>query len=178
MGFFDLFKRKPVLPPDDEDGPSVHYALAHLALRHMALAEPLQTLAILASPEAEKFLALLLEDVAEKCEVRANFKASAIQVHRLRVNDFPCAILEFPQPQNTTEAFMVALVVMLDASTEDISETEEVEARYFTLEKGFTMTDEPRTVLGEWTHESHINYGDGPPADLKSFVEALERHLE
>jgi hypothetical protein len=37
----------------------------------------------------------------------------------------------------------------------------------------------PYTVLGEWTADgTHVNYGDGPPADdLSGFVAAVARYL-
>ncbi len=52
-------------------------------------------------------------------------------------------------------------------------------ARYFTLERGIGWSDQPRTVFCEWTAEGqHSNYGDGPPATVPEFAEAIEARLE
>ncbi|MGC3968466.1 MAG: hypothetical protein QM775_14145 [Pirellulales bacterium] len=180
--------QKPAVPQTDEDaefaalldadgGPSFEYALAHLALRGVALEEPLGFLGVVASPDAEKFLTSIITRVAETCKCRPPFGAKQIRVHKMRVKNYPCAILEFPPPRETTEAFMVACVVPMNPQ-QDLREGEAVKGRYFTLEKGYVLPgDPPRTVLAEWDEHAHSNYGDGPPAEPRAFAAALEKLL-
>lgn len=187
MGIFDFFKSKPDRPadtrpvsptlPSEDDGPTFEYVLAHLALRHLALGNPLQFLGVLASPDAKDFIQSVIDDVVEKSQCPATFDAASVNAHPTRIHSFPCAILEFPPPEKMAEAFMVALVVFLDLNEGEPSDLESVEARYFTLEKGFTSTNEPRTVLCEWTEESHLNYGDGPAPTVEEFIAALGNHI-
>lgn len=175
MGIFDLFKRKTPRPSDEGDGPEPDYVMAHYALRALALADPLRFLALVGSPEAGRFVEALLKDVAEKCGRPTSYEAGDVQIHTLRVHDYPCAVIEFPAPREPAEAFMVAVVAPVDVDGEPLADTLKVTGRYFTLEKGVTFTKEPRTVLAEWTDESHINYGDGPAARVVPFVAAIEK---
>ena len=177
MGLFDFLKRKPPAPPE-VDGPSLHYAFAHYALRQLALSDPLRFLAIAASPDAQRFIDSVIQDVAEQCGYKPSFDAASVRIHPTRVNTFPCAVIELPKPKEIAEAFMVALVVQIDTSSEQPPDANEIRARYFTLEKGYSLSNEPRTVLAEWDTEGHSNYGDGPDPTVKSFVTALAGHVE
>jgi hypothetical protein len=192
MGFFDLFKRKPKPEPEDDfpeefleqESAKIrchHYTMAHVALRSVAFAQPLGFFGILASEEAENFLGELLESVTEECqerERRPDFKAADLQVHTGRVGNYPCVVIEMPEPRGTTEAFFVGAVLLVELA-EDEEPPENPELRYFTLEKGMQMEEmQPRTVFCEWTAEgSHLNFGDGPPATVKDFTAAIEEHL-
>ena len=178
MGIFDFLKRKPKPPGESKsNGPSPHYAFAHYALRHIALSGPLQFLAVTASPESDQFFNSVLDDVAKQCGRKASFDASSISIHPTRVNNFPCVIVELPEPAEMAEAHMVALVALIDISSEQLPDMDKVPARYFTLEKGFSLSNEPRTVLAEWDHESHANFGDGPEATAEAFAATLAKHV-
>jgi hypothetical protein len=188
MGLFDFFRRKPKpdpVPtpaesfPDDLDAPRCHhYTLAHVALRQVALSQPLAFLGVLASPEATRFLSDLLRQVTANCrgrEDRPDFAVDDITVYTLRAGKYPCAVIEMPRPRATAEAHMVAAVVLADLSGQPPGENPPV--RYFTLEKGMTFGGPPRTVLCEWNDEAHMNYGDGPPAEVPAFVAAVAAKL-
>lgn len=186
MALFDFFRRKPQTPPPhkseeaDLDTPRCHhYTLAHQALRSIALEEPLAFLGILASPDAQRFLADLMQSVSEHCkahEPQPDFSVQELVVHRMRLGRYPCAVIEMPPPRAITEAFFVAAVLLADPS--EGMPPQEVTLRYFTLEKGMTLEGPPRTVLCEWTAEgSHVNYGTGPEPRLEAFAEAVERML-
>jgi hypothetical protein len=175
MGLFDFLKRKND-PPQDE-GPSPHYVFAHYALRQLALSSPLNFLAMMASPDANGFLDSILDQVAERCGQRPAFDHSAIKIHPLRVKQFPCAILELPEPKEIAEAFMVALVVPFDASSSEPPDADALTGRFFTLEKGETLDGQPRTVFAEWDEEGHSNYGDGPVVDVEAFCEAISSRV-
>ena len=158
----------------EEDGPSADYVLAHYALRQIALSEPLQMLAILASPDANRFIDNVMQDVAEQCGKPNTFDSDSVRIHPTRVNDYPCAIIEFPEPEEIAEAHLVAVVGLIDMSAQEPpDDSAELNARYFTLEKGMSLNDEPRTVLAEWNSETHSNYGDGPPATAADFAAAI-----
>jgi hypothetical protein len=157
-----------------------HYAMAHYALRMFALKNPLQCLAVLASPKAQQFLADVLEAVAKDCATRGerpDFTAADLKIHTQTVAEYPVAIVEFPTPVAITEAFMTGVVLLAKpADGEERART--TPGRYFTLEKGFSFeSQEDRTVLGEWTTNAHSNYGTDPAATVEAFLVAIEGHL-
>jgi hypothetical protein len=181
VGFFNFFRRKQrsAAAAGDLDEPRCHhYALAHYALRSVAHKRPLGFLGILASPDAKRFLADLLESVAEHCAARQpagqggpDFSVADLTVHKVRVGPYPCTIIEMPRPRATTEAYFVA-AVLLARLDQEMPEPEQVKLRYFTLEKGFVLGGPPRTVLCEWTEEgAHVNYGVGPTPRLEALVQ-------
>lgn len=172
MGLFNFLKRKQPPPPAD-DGPSPEYMFAHVVLRQIALDDPLQFLAAIASPAAEEVIDSLLKIVAEECGRPAPFGPADIAIHTIRVNDFPCAVIELPEPRELAEAHFVALTATVDMSDGEPPGNEPVPARYFTLEKGIGLDDQPRTVLCEWNTSTHMNYGDGPPPTVDDFAEAI-----
>ena len=172
MGLFDAFKGKRAQTSDD--GPSPHYALAHHALRQLALENPLVFLAVLASPDAKEFLAKVLADVCEACDRQPTFSADEIKIHSIKVQEYPCVVLEFPEPRECAEAHMVALVLPANEQQLRSKDSKSLSGRYFTLEKGFSLEGHaPRTVLAEWTEQSHENYGDGPKVDVGALGNAL-----
>jgi hypothetical protein len=177
MGLFDFLRRKQPQPKREGKGPSPDYVLAHYALRQIALSDPLRFLAIIASPDANRFIDAVMQDVAEKCGRPATFKSDAVKCHRLRVGNFPCAMIEFPEPREMAEAYLIALVVLIDTSIAEPPATTKVSARYFALEKGFTLSNEPRTVLAEWSANTHGNLGDGPVPSVEAFAAAIAQHL-
>lgn len=176
MGLFDFLKRKQPPPPKD-NGPAPDYVFAHYALRQIAFSDPLRFLAIAASPEAGDFVNAVLKDVAEQCGQQTTFDAASVKIHPVRIKGFPCAVIELPEPREIAEAFMVALVALIDTSSNEPPDPDSVRGRYFTLEKGFSLSSEPRTVLAEWDMTSHSNYGDGPPATVEAFSAALAGHV-
>jgi hypothetical protein len=177
MGLFDMFKSKNSANTD-HSGPSADYMLAHYALRQLALDSPVQMLGLLASPEASQFLTELLHDVEKQLGHKASFTADQIQVHPCRIGEYPCAIVEFPTPQKMAEAYMVAIIAVLDPQDNLPEDLSTVEARYFTLEKGFSTDGSDRTVLCAWDKTAHKNYGDGPEAKPAAFAAALEAALQ
>lgn len=176
MGIFDAFKRKP--EKSDDSRPSADYMLAHYALRQLSLNSPLQMLSLLASPDAPKFLQELLQDVEKQVGHKASYTSEKIKIHPCRIGIYPCAIVEFPAPQKMAEAFMVAIVALLDPDEELPKDLSAVQARYYTLEKGFSMDGSDRTVLCEWDDTAHRNFGDGPEATPAAFAQALETVMQ
>jgi hypothetical protein len=162
-------------PSFDREPRCAHYTLAHYALREASLSDPLLYLAILASPQRQMFLEKLLESVVESCaeQNEPDFAASDLKVHCLRINRYPCAIVELPPPRAFAEAFFTALIACVDPSG-PIPDRSSVNAHYYTLECGVSMDGSPRTVLAEWTRDgTHNNFGDGPAPTLDDFVTRL-----
>lgn len=197
MGFFDFFRRKRPTPPapreivDDtvEDEPPLrceHYTLAHIALRTVAHNDPLAFLGALASPAATSFLAEMVQSVRKHCGERTRDEVSGAEyelpvddltVHKVRAGRCPCAVIEMPVPRAIAEAHFVAAVLLTDwHPPEPVPDV--VDMRYFTLERGTRIDGSPRTVLCEWSAEgTHINYGDGPEANVEAFTRAIENLL-
>lgn len=191
MGWFDWLKNlfRPHSQPSSEafdkdqinQPRCMHYAFAHLGLRSLAFDDPLRCLAILSSDDSRKFLAYLLRSVEQHCQTRGDqldFGLEDIVVHSVRMGRFPCSVVQMPEPRGITEAYFVALVLMIDPDAESLPDKPEL--RYFTLEKGFNVGGgPPRTVLCEWTADgTHANYGDGPPPELRAFLEAVAGRLK
>lgn len=174
MGIFDFLNRGKAPPPDDDEGPSTHYALAHLALRGFALAQPVPFLAIAASPDAGRLIQDLINDVEKACRRPMGFGADAVKLHPVRVKTFPCVVVELPPPTQLAEAHMTALIANIDLAGGERPDPTSVTGRYFTLEKSIRQSG---TMLGEWTTSEHRNYGEGPRPTVEEFVAALAAHV-
>ena len=176
MGLFDFLSKKKEPEPE---GPSANYVFAHYALRQIALREPIEFLSIASSPEVQSFYQSVLEQVSESCGNQPSFSASELKTHLKKVNDFPCIVIEFPEPQALAEAHLIGIVVKVKLSSGAFADDPtQVVSRYFTLEKSITITNLPRTVLGEWRDQEHSNYGDGPEPDVDAFVAVLADYVK
>lgn len=186
MGLFDWLRGKPsqVAPEADDPSPEPrmdHYVFAHYALRSVALADPLQCLAILASERGTRFLYDLLKAVTEEegpTGGQPRFRADEFDVVPTRFGDYPGVVIAMPRPRAITEAHFVALVLLDDLSDPDAVH-EHIPARYFTLEKGMSLDASPRTVLCEWTATGqHANFGTGPEPTTEAFTAAITQRIE
>lgn len=190
MGMFDLFRRLfHKKKPDSTHAASIHiehdrprshhYTFAHLALRQLAYESPVECVGTLLSPQGTDLLCQVWESVDEYCKERG--ETSTIQprefvIHPDRVGEYPCVVLEMPEPWHMTEAHYVALI--LKAVTQEELASPDLELLYFTLEKGSDLEGNPRTVFCAWNEAgSHLNFGDGPPPKLEAFIDHLEEHL-
>jgi hypothetical protein len=156
----------------------VHYALAHHALRSVALDDPFYYLGVLASPEARKFLKHLLQQCVAHSPpgTPLEFTADDLKVHTGRVGGYPCAIVELPEPVAMPEAYFTAAVLL--AEFVDVNDPKNAPVRYFTLEQSFDLEGHPCAMMCEWTKEgTHSNFGGGPPPQLGEFVKAIEHLL-
>lgn len=75
-------------------------------------------------------------------------------------NRHTIVLIQFPKPEQISEAFFSAILVEPDNSY-----------RYFTLEKTFEENGNgiPRTVLGEWNNGNHVDLGSGSLPDIEDF---------
>jgi hypothetical protein len=160
--------------------PRPHYMFAHHALRQVGMRDPLFLLQVLPSPNGGRFLADLLGQVAQHAGVEPDFTADQVSFRGFRVAGRPAAVLQLPPPQEVGEAWFVALVVDVDLSQEPAADAPPPPARFFTLEHGTHFsTNEPRTVLCEWTAAgAHRNFGDGPAPELRAFLGRVEALIQ
>ena len=153
-----------------------HYIFPHVVLRQFAFSSPYMCMGALGAAEGQGLLTDMLAAVAEFCAQDGEamtLAADQIRMHSLKVNRKPCLIVELPEPQAATEVFFVGIVLTppLGDTAADLADSQ---VRYFTLEKGYQSDGNVHTVLCEWTADNkHLNYGDGPPASVKTFAEAL-----
>lgn len=165
-----------------------HYYFAHAALKELAFEDPERLVIAMAAPEAETFLTELWEAVGKDVASMAVQQqqggesdpqivpAEGLEAIPARVASRPAALVRLPEPRATTEAYFVA-VVLNHELTEPVKPAPEPEVFYFTLEKGFSTDGSLRTVFCEWDETSHKNFGDGPPADPRRFLDHVAAHL-
>lgn len=131
-----------------------HYVFGHVALRQVATADPDRFLAVFEGPDGGEFVRDLWLDVGRSVPPDDRIPDFGLSVGLHEVAGRTVVLVRCPEPEGTTECHLIAIV--------DV----EGGLRYLTLEKGFSLGDDPveRTVLCEWVGERHCNYGDGPPA--------------
>jgi len=106
----------------------------------------------------------LLENVWREVATTAGVATDGSLVIRATVHD--CAgrsvvIITPPKPAHLTEAHLIGVV--LDRNDSSF-------LRYVVLEHGSDENAQPYTTVGEWTADSHINYGDGPNPTEEAFL--------
>lgn len=161
------------------DGPRPEYVLAHVALRHVLLANPVAYLHLTAEGQFRSVLADLMDQVARVCGRPLPYDAESLSPSLLRLGPYPSLLIEFPEPVKTTDVYLVVLVLQVDLSKESPPQSpEQIVARYLTLEKGMVFGRESPTVFCEWTaDDKHCNYGEGPSPTVEAFCAFLEETL-
>ena len=157
-----------------------HYHFAHGALRALAFEDPERLVVALAAPEAEAFLrevwGAVGKDLADAGEEVEEVSPDGLEAIPARVAGRPAGLVRMPAPEATTEAFFAAVVLNHELD-EPAKAAPEPEVYYFTLERGFTLDNSPRTIFCQWDAEGHKNFGDGPPADARKFLDHIVKHL-
>jgi hypothetical protein len=157
------------LPPAREH----HYAFAHMALPEVVFhGKSSPDLATLAADVG--LFRELWSLVGERVQ-GPRLSDDGLQTHYLQDAELDALVVVLPAPQCVAEAFMVAISRRRTRRWLVFPKTE---LRYFTLERGVSLSDDgalgSRTVIGEWTAEPrHLNYGDGPPAAVEAFAAAV-----
>ena len=155
-----------------------HYVLGHMAFRQICKTNPLGFFGAMASEGKDQFCREIWNTVCAHCDETGQpaFTISDVKVTTLRVADFPTILIRMPDPLNTAETHLIAIVLKLARDT--TTPPENIEIAYFTLEKGLNADGGLRTVLCSWSmDDSHSNYGDGPPVDEKEFLRSVEELL-
>lgn len=153
-----------------------HYIFAHVALRQVCLTNPIGFFALMASPNRQKFLNDLWEQICQNCDQEGNaqFSPKDIKIETFTIGEYPAVIVQMPTPQKITEAYMLCIVLKVPLS-ELKQEMDNIQIRYFTLEKGINVLGEDQTFLCAWDGEMHVNYGDGPEPKLSAFIDAIKK---
>jgi hypothetical protein len=160
--------------PKSEPRPH-HYILAHIALRSLALENPLRFLALMGSPDADKFLDSVFQALNDslKEDGPGDFTMRDVRYERGKLGEWLCIVFVMPPPKAVTEAYYCCLAGYLDPK-EPNPAPESVRGRWFTLEYGLAEDGGARTVFCEWTKDgTHENYGDGPEPTLEKFLEVV-----
>ena len=147
--------------PDDRSRQH-YYRFAHQVLPRLLFrsTEPFRGAAL--AGRADAGLQKVWEDVARQAGADPDATLSV----RAKVHE--CAgravvLITPPPPEHIAEAHFIAVV--LDQADPSF-------VRYVVLEHSWNTESQPRTVVGEWSHDGrHINFGDGPqPPDEAAFL--------
>lgn len=157
-----------------------HYYFAHIALRALAAEDPERLITALASPDADAFLLDLWnavsKDASQSGEEDIAVSPEGLEAIPARVAGRSAALVILPPPRAATEAYFVAIVLNHELD-EPAKPAPEPEFYYFTLEKGVALDASTRTIFCQWEDACHKNYGDGPPADGRAFLDQIAQHL-
>jgi hypothetical protein len=157
-----------------------HYYFAHIALRALAAEDPERLITALASPDAEAFLLDLWnavsKDASQPGEEDIAVSPEGLEAIPARVAGRSAALVILPPPRAATEAYFVAILLNHELD-EPAKPAPEPEFYYFTLEKGVALDASTRTIFCQWEDACHKNYGDGPPADGRAFLDHIAHHL-
>jgi hypothetical protein len=156
-----------------------HYVFGHIVLRQLFFHNPPAFVAALAS-RGEELVKQIWDDVGEKIEqaedeaVQLPSQGLACSTHDIG-SGAVAVIVSLPPPEETPEAHFVGLVLRPPRKKLwGLLGTEKEMARYITLEHGINIIEGgERTVLCEWSGESHLNMGNGPEATVSAFVHKL-----
>lgn len=159
--------------------PTHHYAFAHTILPAFVNAYPADFFALMPSSQRESVLEFLWRETESQAgPLPAEFNSRSIKVTCGAIDGLAAVLLELPNPLAPAEAFYIALVSLNGLPSYDAPG--DADLRYITLELGRNLDGSPRTVLCEWRHGVHFNYGDGPEPTLPAFHgavrELLRRH--
>lgn len=140
-----------------------HYVFAHRVLPGMALSQPARFISELRGG-GDAFLRSVWDRVAEDVPTSLRLTADGLAFEIIDSDEGTIAVVVLPEASGEAEAHFVALVVHHQPE----------KARFFTLESAFSPVTQSRyNVLGEWTEDSHLNFGEGPSADQEAFVHAV-----
>ena len=157
-----------------------HYTFAPHALRGMTFHLRDQMRQMLISGHATAFLKDLWDYVAQDLGEDEVLPSTGLLVHNEMLGEeSTLSIVVLPEPRCTTEAHMIGIAFL--PSQQFSPDPGACDIRYFTLEKGFSEDDIPRTTLCEWHHSedgvSHLNFGDGPAPEVAAFAGQLMARL-
>lgn len=146
-----------------------HYAFAHVYLRDKALSNPATTVHELSGENSLQYLKILwaTEGLRSKAPNDEFIPADGLGCYPFTIADRSRGVIvKLPDPKGPAEAFMVAIVVPIDAEPGDYCS-----CRYLTLE--FSPNRTNRTVLAEWTDGAHFNRGAGPQPNVRHFKNVI-----
>lgn len=168
---------EPVEPTADSNCEQTghHYELAHVGLRHVALADPEGFFRIMRSGSRSRFLNDIWKQVCVHCDDDgpAPFGVADLKVSSKLIGSHSVILIEMPPAKFMAEAHMVCIAIAATALYQP-ADSEPPALRYFTLENSsFGEDDAARTKFCEWRENQHANYGSGPEAKPEAFLERV-----
>jgi len=158
-----------------------HYYFGHMMLRGLLHEDPTRFIDVMKSPKACKFLSIAYNDIKAGSDDEVNIEVTEkdFSVHLTTIKDKFAIIITLPETIRVAEAKFVGIVFLEEVQFVEEYNSEKI--RYYTLEQGEAIKGGERNVLCEWEgtgeKSSHLNYGDGPDANLELFKESIEKLL-
>ncbi|OIP30605.1 hypothetical protein AUK22_01900 [bacterium CG2_30_54_10] len=141
-----------------------HYAFGHIILPSMFLGNPERFLAAF-QKDGEEFLEHIWLTIGKDLPKEKVLPSFGLGYDFQRTPDSTLAIIIMPPAKAMAEAMLIGCHLMKSA-------------RYFTLELGFREDESQRTVFCEWKAGGrHINFGDGPEAEIGKFSAAIREKI-
>ncbi|GMU55568.1 MAG: hypothetical protein AMXMBFR33_47140 [Candidatus Xenobia bacterium] len=142
------------------------YMFAHRVFPRWFFEDPAAVAQVLSGPEALPHLIALWKEVGMACQ--ESLASDGLALEPVRLDDWQGVLIRLPPPGEVPEAHFLCLVWPSSKGPEA--------ARIVTLEHSLDLQGEKRTVLGEWRSDgAHLNFGSGPEAQSKPFLEAVQR---
>lgn len=144
------------------------YQFAHRVFPRWFREDPDGVAAVLTGPEGLPHLIALWKEVGVACQ--ESHPSDGLAVESVRLEGWRGALVRLPAPSEMPEAHFLCVVWPEAAGPQA--------ARILTLEHSFGLDGEVATVLGEWRSDgAHLNFGPGPGAESRPFLEAVEKLL-
>ena len=155
-----------------------HYGFAHEIFLDFTQCSPDMMYTMIASGEPESLIEMLWGHVCERYDEsqETDIDPSGIKTSIHQLGSYPTVLIEMPKAKGMLEAIMIA-VVLSDYTVIDNRSSCEF-ARYFVLELTQDATDRILTMLCEWSEGQHLNYGEGPEADVGDFLNIVKKLFE
>jgi len=118
-----------------------------------------------------------------------HYTPSDFKITRHSFANLACLIVEMPPPQESTEAYFVAIVSKVteedlitweepDDADPGAGEQKEWTFNYYTLERYSGYVKGRKSLFCEWdSNRRHLNHGGGPEPTLEAFLPFLEDFL-
>lgn len=151
------------------DSRTHNYEFVHVGLRQRFLSAPSATVEMIVDKPGSRWLKWFWRrPVGSNVAADLREPEGALNVHEHTIADRPALVVEVPAATRPPEAPLLAMLPPVDSTGDP--------ARYFTLE--ISAADPDQTTIAEWTDEGqHMNYGQGPDAQIEAFAAAVERFL-
>ena len=140
-----------------------HYGFGHRLLPGLALRGRTDFHELASRALLDQLLCAWWQDLGESLPPEERLPHDGLRSELANTGNLPVLLVTMPAACHAAEAYFVGI----------IADEEQNAWRCFTLEHAWTLDDRPVTVLGEWTANGHVNYGDGPPPERQAFLEAL-----
>ena len=123
--------------------------------------------------EATGVLQLLWQDACEWADDTEPLPEEPKLLEVYEMENYFVRLLQFPAPTTMPETYFAAIAFDPGKRSLFPWRRRRPDLRYLALELGFTLEGTRGTVLGEWTAEGHLNYGNGPDPSVEAFLKSV-----